>query len=72
MHEMILKLTIDRVGEIIYKPKGEFHNYKDLYIDDFRIGFHSGKLAFRLTLHNRGANLITKTLEISCENVSFS
>lgn len=47
-------------------------NYKDFYIDDFRIGFHSGKLAFQLTLHNRGANLITKTLEISCENVSFS
>ena len=32
---MILKLTIDRVGEIIYKPKGEFHNYKDLYMKQY-------------------------------------
>lgn len=48
-----------------------FDNYKDLYIDDFRVGYQSGKLAFQLTLHNRGSNLITKTLEIFCENVSF-
>lgn len=32
---MILKLTVDRVGEIIYKTKGTFHNYKDLYMKQY-------------------------------------
>lgn len=50
----------------------EFENiddYSNLYIDGFRVCYEQGKLGFQLTLNNRGKILITKKLEIFCEDV---
>lgn len=49
--------------------KTNLDDYKEFFIDDFRIEFCNGMLGFKFSLHNRGANLITKKLEIFCEDV---